>query len=181
MKIIFLDIDGVLNYQGSNLIDDGCLNNLRNIVKQTGAKIVLISTWKTFLDDDILMTLSDKDKESFLEHRALFYSVFKDDLEILDIVEDYFELSKENNKVEKEVLLSDIDDLDDHSNWRSIEINRWLSKNSGIESFVIVDDFNCGYSKYYPNNWVGTYWFGHGLGDIDMEKAIKVLNRMVAV
>lgn len=178
MKIIFLDIDGVLNYQGSNLIDEGCLNNLRNIIKQTGAKIVLISTWKTFLDDNILNSLNAVRKESFLNHRNLLNNVLKDDLAVFDMTEDYFEFSKKNDRVEKEVLLSDIDDLDDYSNWRSIEIERWLSKNTGVESFVILDDFNSGYSKYYPNNWVGTYWFGHGLGDKEMNMALKILNRV---
>lgn len=53
MKVIFLDIDGVLNcpdtadrcgnYVG---IDDGKVKLLKNIVEQTGAKIVLVSTWK---------------------------------------------------------------------------------------------------------------------------------------
>ena len=53
MKIVFLDIDGVLNCEGSRSrcvgyrgIDDKKVENLAQIVKATGAKIVLISTWK---------------------------------------------------------------------------------------------------------------------------------------
>ena len=53
MNVIFLDIDGVLNctttqdkcgnYVG---IEDAKLSELKRIVEKTGAKIVLISTWK---------------------------------------------------------------------------------------------------------------------------------------
>lgn len=54
VKIIFLDIDGVLNYGGcpdrapSNCIGiaDEKLSLLKQIVDVTNAKIVLISTWK---------------------------------------------------------------------------------------------------------------------------------------
>ena len=53
MKIVFLDIDGVLNCEGSRSrcvgyrgIDDKKVENLAKIVKATGAEIVLTSTWK---------------------------------------------------------------------------------------------------------------------------------------
>ena len=53
MKVIFLDIDGVLNEEKSRSrccgykgIDDNKAKNLASIVKATGAEIVLISTWK---------------------------------------------------------------------------------------------------------------------------------------
>lgn len=53
MKIIFLDMDGVLNCRTSRSrcgmylgIDDDKLMLLKNIVDQTSAIIVLVSTWK---------------------------------------------------------------------------------------------------------------------------------------
>jgi hydroxymethylpyrimidine pyrophosphatase-like HAD family hydrolase len=49
MKIIFLDIDGVLNNYGTrkdNDIDPKNIEVLNNIVKNTGAKIVVSSTWR---------------------------------------------------------------------------------------------------------------------------------------
>ena len=53
MKVIYLDIDGVLNstftterLEGVVGIDDELLSNLKSIVDYTGAKIVLISSWK---------------------------------------------------------------------------------------------------------------------------------------
>lgn len=55
MNIIFLDIDGVLNeaYSQSRApngcigIDDDKVKRLRQIVDATGAKIVLVSSWKS--------------------------------------------------------------------------------------------------------------------------------------
>jgi len=52
MKIIFLDIEGVLNSKSylntSYLIpfDPKCLENLQKLVKETNAKIVVSSTWR---------------------------------------------------------------------------------------------------------------------------------------
>ena len=53
MKLIFLDVDGVLNEEKSRSrcvgykgVDDKKAENLALIVRATGAKIVLISTWK---------------------------------------------------------------------------------------------------------------------------------------
>ena len=66
LKIIFLDIDGVLNNQlmyenrediigGKGKISKKCLDLLNHIIEKTNAKIVLSSTWR-----------SDEDKEEFL-------------------------------------------------------------------------------------------------------------------
>ena len=55
-KIIFLDIDGVLNSVHNwpeNLLHQSLTNNLKHIVDKTGAKIVLSSSWKNFFSDDL--------------------------------------------------------------------------------------------------------------------------------
>jgi histidinol phosphatase-like enzyme len=50
-KIIFLDIDGVLNVYCSERDEFGCMfheefvDNLRWIINETSAKIVISSTW----------------------------------------------------------------------------------------------------------------------------------------
>ena len=46
-KLIFLDVDGVLNSACGGTFKDGCLQNLKRIVDSTGAKIVLVSSWKS--------------------------------------------------------------------------------------------------------------------------------------
>ena len=48
-KVIFLDVDGVLNHDGSEEDLDGlCLACLKQIVQKTGAKLVLTSSWKFY-------------------------------------------------------------------------------------------------------------------------------------
>lgn len=64
MKIIFLDIDGVLNnddhiyHYGSNYIDSKLLNLFVATLKSTKAEIVLISSWK--MDECKIKKLSEK-------------------------------------------------------------------------------------------------------------------------
>ena len=178
MKIIFLDIDGVLNYMGSNLIDKSCLKQLRRVVEKTGAKIVLISTWKQFLDNEILKDLSEKDKENFLYHRDLLNETLSGEIEMIDIVEDYFSIV-DAEVSHTTVSLADLEGEDDagHGAWRSIEVKWWLEKHPEVESFVIIDDFDCEYHNYYPNNWVQPSWFRCGLSKELGDKAIKILNK----
>lgn len=57
MRVIFLDIDGVLttySYHNpdTNNINPDKVQILSQIVKRTGAKIVLTSTWKMGYDKD---------------------------------------------------------------------------------------------------------------------------------
>lgn len=74
-KLIFLDIDGVLNSSqfwkkenGTFNIDDHLLNNLKKICDSTECKIILSSTWRLFKDhfefaaeklSEIGLTISD--------------------------------------------------------------------------------------------------------------------------
>lgn len=65
MKVIFLDVDGVINHSyyyfeiGNE--EDKCyqylskelIENVKKIVDQTGAKIVLSSSWKSSVDDNL--------------------------------------------------------------------------------------------------------------------------------
>lgn len=69
MKVIFLDIDGVLNNARSNeesitfpCIDNVNLQHLKNIIDETNASIVLTSSWKEDYqeDDAVRHFLDDK-------------------------------------------------------------------------------------------------------------------------
>lgn len=52
IKVIFLDIDGVLNVYGTEhdefgqIFHDHFVENLRTIINETSAKIVISSTWE---------------------------------------------------------------------------------------------------------------------------------------
>ncbi|OGR30838.1 MAG: hypothetical protein A2139_14760, partial [Desulfobacca sp. RBG_16_60_12] len=58
MKVLFLDVDGVLNHSRCpewnngdwRVLDQVCVHRVRRICEETGAKIVLSSTWR--LDEE---------------------------------------------------------------------------------------------------------------------------------
>lgn len=50
MKIIFLDIDDVINIKWKSKWDKTAIYNLNEIIKNTGAKIVVTSTWRIAYD-----------------------------------------------------------------------------------------------------------------------------------
>jgi cellulose biosynthesis protein BcsQ len=51
IRILFLDVDGVLNYSGCvNEFDNICLTNLYKIVKSTDCKIIISSTYKLSIE-----------------------------------------------------------------------------------------------------------------------------------
>ena len=54
MKIIFLDVDGVLNSVEGHygMPEDDKMKRLKHIVEQTGAKVVISSTWRMGKDSD---------------------------------------------------------------------------------------------------------------------------------
>jgi len=60
MKLIFLDIDGVLNSHGNPKIEPDKVLFLNEIVKETGAEVVITSTWRIGQSIDMLQkTLND--------------------------------------------------------------------------------------------------------------------------
>ena len=88
MKAIFLDIEGVLNSNehtafiksfityGDNMIepfDDDCLYNLKYIVDETDAKIIITSIWRLF--PDYLYILMNKLEEYGLDKNVISLTI----------------------------------------------------------------------------------------------------------
>lgn len=155
MKILFLDIDGVLNsreydrkrnWNEQTDIDETRLPLVKEIIDKTGAKIVLISTWRSHWNSD--ESLCDEDG-NYINRLFAKYG-----LAIYDKTPDLGLLSK-----------------------RKDEVKAWLAKRkSGIESFAILDDYRFGWddlSDFYihtnPN-------YGLGLEEEHVALAINVLN-----
>ena len=156
MKIIFLDVDGVLNCDKSRSrcgnifgVDRDKVERLAKIVDQTGAKIVLTSTWRTSLDCE----LKPLDKYG----RYLIKYLWQyGNLKIFDKTGDY-------------------------SVWcRGAEIITWLEDASDfdIESWIVIDDeiFNDYQKMGIIPRLVKTSWYSNGLQDEHVEQAIKLLN-----
>ena len=155
MKIIFLDIDGVLNsdkYLESctdksedNRIDLSRVKLLADLVKSTDAKIVLTSTWRV---DWNMIPLLCGDFGKYLNKCFATYG-----LSILD----------------KTPVISLL-------GGRHKEILTWLSRHrSSVESFVILDDMDNGWEELY-GRVVITNPQGYGLEEEHVQKAIELLN-----
>ena len=147
MKAIFLDIDGVLNSNehtafiksfityGDNMIepfDDECLYNLKYIVDETDAKIIITSIWRLF--PDYLYILMNKLEEYGLDKNVISLTTsnkYKDKLNDMKIVLNRSALKDEEiNYFEKETGLNiyyNLTNFDDKKD-RLLSIDRLLIK-----------------------------------------------------
>jgi hypothetical protein len=149
MKIIFLDVDGVLNSIDSEDHIHGCIGIdysgvklLREIVDKTGAEIVLVSSWKRgwYKPDNRLAR--------YLESR----------------------LAEENLKI--------MDITTDNITNRGEGIYNWLIAHPKLESWIILDDeIFADYDEYgFMPHLVKTSFYDGGLKDKHVEQAIALLN-----
>ena len=115
MKVIFLDIDGILNEDTTPtrtksrviFIDQDKLLRLKRIVDATGAKIVLSSTWRYDRDDA-------QHNGDFLELQEAFHKVGLD----------FYDFTPE----------------DAIGIRRGMEIKAWLGLHPEVERYIILDD-----------------------------------------
>ena len=155
-KIIFLDIDGVLNshttkdtcgfYIG---IEDRKVKLLRDIVDATDAKIVLSSTWRIGLNNQGHRL---ENNMPYLKNKLAKFGL------------DIYGYTPE---------------VGIHRDCRGQEINLWLKAHEQeVDQWVVLDDeWFPDFSTYgiYPH-WVRTAFYGDGLTIDDVEDAIRVLN-----
>lgn len=151
MKVVFLDIDGVLNteaYRENPDVDyfeepiselHMCL--LEHLIKVTAAKIVLSSTWRIYWEPG---------EQQYDKAGEYFNKIFrKYGLDIFD----------------KTPELKD----------RDAEITEWLNSYPGhVDSFVIIDDFDFTWSPCNESHLVKTN-DETGLDEVAIETAIKIL------
>lgn len=160
MKVIFLDVDGVLNCDASKSYchDDECgvitgidsdkVKRLAKIVEVTGAKIVLSSDWKVGWEKYYITCKPSHAK--YLDNH----------------------LKKKGN-----LIIFDKTPITNKGSWyRGEEIITYLNLHSDITHYVILDDtffedFDC---KEIKEHLVLTDYIIE-LTDNDVEKAIKIL------
>lgn len=173
MKVIFLDIDGVLNsdrtlYEYTSLEDDLILN-LKEIVDCTGAKIILSSSWRTLFSP--MAKLMDK-----FDRYGLHISGMTPNGVEKRFVED--KGYKPTNKYLDTKVIWDENDQRvrvQTTHDRGSEIMFWLEKHRNVESFVILDDEDFDIKEYYDKQFIKTS-YSTGLTKQDVEKAINILN-----
>ena len=152
MKVIFLDIDGVLNCQSSKSscnamlgIDDDKVRRLKEIIEKTNAKIVLISSWKN-------------DWQKIYKEQQGYMANYLD------------------KKLKRHGLVI-MDKTEDTSVNRGQGILNWLADKK-IESFVILDDEDFDYQEVgIADRVVKTNFYDNngGLQDNETNKAIDYL------
>lgn len=134
MKAIFLDIDGVLNSDehtafiksfityGDNMIepfDDECLYNLKYIVDETDAKIIITSIWRLF--PDYLYILMNKLEEYGLDKNVISLTTsnkYKDKLQEIAVklkklgITEYVVLDNDDTlKLERHIITNNVTGL----------------------------------------------------------------------
>lgn len=173
MKVIFLDVDGVLNnsYTFNDInyeimygygrrieIEDSKVELLKQIVYATDAKIVLSSSWRTFF------------------HKY-------NDNDIVPIFEKGLELK---NKLSNHGLeIYDLTGFDYNGN-RENEIRDYLNKHDNITGFVIIDDCMSDEKGLFCEKTIQTRFYGLnrsnlGLVERHVPIAIDILNRKVLI
>lgn len=147
IKYIFLDVDGVLNYEDHYSkeipIDEKCVEHLKEIVDASAAKLVLSSTWRKLDKSDIKRIYLDKILKSY-------------GLELYDET-------------------PQMTDDGEYTTDRGQEIELYLEKHP-CDSFIILDDSHKKIFERYglQKQHILTYW-DEGLTDIKVKQAIKIL------
>ena len=157
MKVIFLDIDGVLNSEeyyesfpdGEFIppIDPVCVERLKRIVDRTGAKLILSSSWRGGWE---------KKREDTWE-----YTLF-----LVDALAEF------GLEIEDKTIYLDGDA-------REAEVRHWLMHApERIDGYVILDDYDYNWKKKgLDRRWVRTDFEEGGLLDSDVDRAVRLLEK----
>lgn len=160
MKIIFLDVDGVLNYAGCGDIINGFLGVsldkvklLRQIVDATGAKLVLSSTWRRKINPGV--PLPGQKNVFAIE---LMSKLEQEDMRLYDYTS--VDTSDSHRRKQIEALLKE-----------------YSHDGAQIDSWIVLDDdmFDGFDAPEFSKHWVQTT-FAEGLTPENVEQAIAMLN-----
>jgi len=161
-KIIFLDIDGVLNsnfwdenhqreISDGTLIDEDKVYLLRQIITRTEANIVLHSGWRFWFDKNILPLRK--------ESQRLVEILKRNNIIISDITPDFS--TEEIRKTKKFSLV------------KAIEILTWLNAHAEVEKWIVIDDL-CLHNEEIEKHQLKTNQIV-GLTKEDVDLAIDML------
>ena len=155
MKIIFLDVDGVLNctktirgWGKMRFVDTRKMLRVREICDRTGAKVVISSSWREGAREDALAM--DK-----MQWQSLIAEFDKHRIPVIGMTP--FAPDR----------------------WRGDEISMWLkSQEEPVKDFVIVDDIICDLTRFLSVGRVVQTVDAWGLTKAKMEECIKILGEV---
>ena len=110
MKVIFLDFDGVITVPPKWYLKADKIKYIKRIVDETGAKIVVSSSWRMDSVEDTIDKMIGRPRRC---PRNRMFNWFIDNL--YDVTHTYRSL-------------------------RGLEIKDWLDEHNDIENYVIIDD-----------------------------------------
>ena len=159
-KVIFLDIDGVLNLveyprTSDEIIVDKFVRNLALIIDKTDAEVVLTSSWRFGFASYARSGFDGSDKDM----DTLYHYLDKYKIRIAGSTPLYF----------------------NGAYGRPFEIRSWLCPRPSVKQFVILDD-----ETFWSWNWLEPHLVctegeekgtGRGLSEEDAYKAIELLNQ----
>jgi hypothetical protein len=126
MKVIFLDIDGVLNSQEflqnnkNEPVDKRNVSILRGVIDKTGAVIVMSSAWRLWFDDNMMP------KEGYSQY---LYDILSElGIKIFAKTPDF---STEEIRAKKTF-----------SHIKAKEIIAWLNEHRSVEKYAVIDDLD---------------------------------------
>ena len=179
MKVIFLDIDGVLNterwvvhsiknelpvhdkFDGQHTFDENCLYWLNKIIDETDAKIVISSSWR----NDGLGALRKLWRRRYTLSGGNFY---KHNDKIADVT---FSLTT-SKYLEQKTLMKQLSEDD---RWiRGNQIDIYLKTHPEVEKYVIFDD-DPDMLDYQLPYFIRTSDYD-GIKEEHYKKAIEILN-----
>ena len=180
IKVLFLDIDGVLNVIGQGhdeygqIFHEHFMANLQRLIKETGAKIVVSSSWRKS---------SLKIMQEMWKYRGLAGEVIDTTPSLC--LKKGGSIRFWNDKLERHPT----EKVHGYSVPRGCEIDYWLENESErfgkVESYVILDD-DTDFLLHQKDNFVqcsenrnheDCIDIGYGLTKICTDRAIEILNR----
>lgn len=155
MKVIFLDFDGVITtYKSQYQLDEEKMKLVKRICSNTGAKIVISSSWRRWTLEDTIKDITDTSKWG--------------------VPVPFTPLEKVVG-VTSRVYAFKNDDVQHHCRVpRGVEIKMYLDEHTDIDKYVILDDDSDMLLEQ------ATYFIQtdgvEGITEDDVNKAIEILN-----
>ncbi len=143
MKIIFLDIDGVINKNGfSYELEKKYIKRLSKIVHRTKAKIVMSSNWRHIYSLYIQGKPLDSKQKKAIEQLLSYFEMYS--LSIYDITSTVeYGIDSRPNEIKAYIQQHSITSfviLDDEDiwNWKELQSNLVLTKSKGLSFFHVL-------------------------------------------